>query len=85
MATILTSLNSNAFHRASEHVVVAGIDQEKDLLHIEIYTKDGEFTCSNQIYEKGIHIFKLGGMTVTTEGRIAVAFPYLEYDKILVI
>ncbi|XP_078380872.1 uncharacterized protein LOC144663708 [Oculina patagonica] len=77
-----------AFHPASQHVVVAGTDQEKkDLLkiNVEIYTKDGEFTRSTQIFEKGIHLFFLGGMTVTTEGRIAVAFRYAGYAKVLVI
>ena len=63
-----------AFHRASEHVVVADIEQEKDLLHVDIYTKDGEFVRGTQIHEEGIDY--LAGITVTTEGRIAVACPY---------
>ena len=62
-----------AFHRASEHVVVASVEG-KDLLHVEIYTKDGEFVRSTQIHEEGI--FDLDSMTVTTEGRIAVACWY---------
>ncbi len=60
-----------AFHRASEHIVVAGKD--KNILHVEIYTKDGEFTRSLPIYEKQTGIFVIGRITVTTEGRIAVA------------
>ena len=74
-----------AFHRASEHaVVVAGIEEEKDLLHVDIYTKDGEFVRGTQIHEEGIGY--LGGITVTTEGRIAVACRY-KYStaKVLVI
>ena len=63
-----------AFHRASEHVVVAGVEQEKDLLHVEIFTKHGEFVRNTQIHEEGIHY--LQGMTVTTEGRIAVVCGY---------
>ena len=63
-----------AFHRASEHVVVADIEREKDLLHVDIYTKDGEFVRGTQIHEEGIA--GLGGITVTTEGRIAVACRY---------
>ena len=59
-----------AFHRASEHVVVAGIQGEKDLLHVDIYPKDGEFVRGTQIHEEGIG--DLQGITVTTEGRIAV-------------
>ncbi len=61
-----------AFHRASEHVVIADINErERDLLHMQIYTKDGEFVRSTEIHEEGIGW--LLGMTVTTEGRIAVA------------
>ena len=74
-----------AFHRASEHVVVAGVEQEKDLLHVEIFTKHGEFVRNTQIHEEGIHY--LQGMTVTTEGRIAVACGYQNKDlplKVLV-
>ena len=61
-----------AFHLVSEHVVVAGI--EKDLLHVDIYTKDGEFVRGTQIHEEGI--LYSGGITVTTEGRIAVVCGY---------
>ncbi len=65
-----------AFHRASEHVVVADIQQEKDLL-LEIYTKDCKFAGCTQSYKnENCIIFKVGGMTVTTEGRIAVACEY---------
>ena len=63
-----------AFHRASEHVVVAGIQGEKDLLHVDIYPKDGEFVRGTQIHEEGIG--DLQGITVTTEGRIAVVCRY---------
>ena len=63
-----------AFHRASEHVVVADIEGEKDLLHVDIYTKDGEFVRGTQIHEEGI--YDSNGITVTTEGRIAVACRY---------
>ena len=74
-----------AFHWASKHVVVAGIEREKDLLHVDIYTKDGEFVRSTQIHERGIN--DLGGVTVTTEGRIAVVCEYEYYlpPKVLVI
>ncbi|XP_078378079.1 uncharacterized protein LOC144661252 isoform X2 [Oculina patagonica] len=60
-----------AFHRASEHVVLAGKEPEKDLLLVEVYTKDGEFVRSTQIHEE--RIGDVEGITVTTEGRIAVA------------
>ncbi len=60
-----------AFHRTSEHVVVAGLEQDKDLLQVEVYTKDGEFARSTEIHEERIGIVE--GITVTTEGRIAVA------------
>ena len=61
-----------AFHRASQHVVVVGCkDNDTDILHIEIYTKDGEFVRSTSI-NMG-QSYSLLGMAVTTEGRIAVA------------
>ena len=59
-----------AFHRASERVVVAGVEEDKELLHVQIYSKDGEFVRTTQIHVK--EIFLLRGITVTTEGRIAV-------------
>ena len=61
-----------AFHRASQHVVVVGgKDYGTDILHIEIYTKDGEFVRSTPV-NMG-QSYSLTGMAVTTEGRIAVA------------
>ena len=61
-----------AFHRASQHVVVVGgKDYDTDILHIEIYTKDGEFVRSTSVNMGEFH--SLLGMAVTTEGRIAVA------------
>ena len=61
-----------AFHRASQHVVVVGFkDYDTDILHIEIYTKDGEFVRSTPV-NMGQSCFLIG-MAVTTEGRIAVA------------
>ena len=62
-----------AFHRASEHVVVASVEG-KDLLHVEIYTKDGEFVRSTQIHEEGIYC--LEDVTVTAEGRVTVVCGY---------
>ena len=63
-----------AFHRASEHVVVPSVEEEKDLLHVDIYTKDGEFVRSTQIHEEGINY--LDGVIVTTEGRVALVCAY---------
>ena len=61
-----------AFHKASQHVVVAGCkNNDTDILHIEIYTKDGEFVRSTPV-NMGQSYFLIG-MAVTTEGRIAVA------------
>ena len=60
-----------AFHRASQHVVVVGgEDSDTDILHIEIYTKDGEFVRSTSV-NMGQSYF-LMRMAVTTEGRIAL-------------
>ena len=72
-----------AFHRASEHAVVAFIAQI-GLLHVEIYAKDGEFVRSTQIHEKGIKY--VTGITVTTEGHIAVVTEYVnDISKVLVL
>ena len=61
-----------AFQRASQHVVVVGDkDYNSDILHIEIYTKDGEFVRSTPV-NMG-QSYSMTGMAVTTEGRIAVA------------
>ena len=60
-----------AFHRASQHVVVVRrIAYVRDILHIEIYTKDGEFVRSTP-FNLG-QSYSLTGMAVTTEGHIAV-------------
>ncbi|XP_066029911.1 uncharacterized protein [Pocillopora verrucosa] len=60
-----------AFHRASQHVVVVGDeDYDTDILHIEMYTKDGEFVRSTPV-NMG-QSYSLIGMAVTTEGRIAL-------------
>ena len=60
-----------AFHRASQHVVVVGCeDNDTDILHIEIYTKDGEFVRSTPV-NMG-QSYSLIGMAVTTDDRIAL-------------
>ena len=65
------SLPRTAFHRRSENVVIAGRDEEEcDLLHVVIFSKDGDFVRSIQIHEERIHF--IAGMTVTMDGRIAV-------------
>ncbi|XP_078378087.1 uncharacterized protein LOC144661261 [Oculina patagonica] len=70
-----------ALHRASEHVVLAGKEPaEKDLLVVQVYTKDGEFVRSTQIHDERIGYY-VEGITVTTEGRIAVVCK----EKVLVI
>ena len=60
-----------AFQRASQHVVVVGDkDYNSDILHIEIYTKDGEFVRSTPV-NMGQSYFLIG-MAVTTDDRIAL-------------
>ena len=75
-----------AFHRASEHVVVAGIEEKKGLLHMDIHTKEGEFVRGTQIHEERIRYLR--GITVTTEGIFAAACTYEDENlpaKVLVI
>ena len=63
-----------AFHRASEHFIVASLDKFNHLLHVDVYTGDGEFVRSTLILEEGL--FRLTGLTATTQGRIAVICEY---------
>ena len=73
-----------AFHRASKHVVVAGVEEEKGVLHMEIYTKDGKFVRSTQIDDEEIDV--LQGIAVNTKGRIAVVFGVADANyKLLVV
>ena len=60
-----------AFHKASQHVVVVGgKDYDTNILHIEIYTKYGEFVRSTLV-NMGQSYFLIG-MAVTTDDRIAL-------------
>ena len=60
-----------AFHKASQHVVVVGgKDSDTNILHIEIYTKYGEFVRSTLV-NMGQSYFLIG-MAVTTDDRIAL-------------
>ena len=73
-----------AFHRASQHVVVVGCkDNDTDILHIEIYTKDGEFVRSTSV-NMG-QSYTLMRMAVTTEGRIAVATWLDDFEQKVII
>ncbi|XP_058941028.2 uncharacterized protein [Pocillopora verrucosa] len=68
---ISMAFSNIAFQRASQHVVVVGDkDYNSDILHIEIYTKDGEFVRSTAVNMGQSYI--LIGMAVTTEDRIAL-------------
>ena len=71
---------SIAFHRASEHVVVAGFRVE-EALQVDMYSKDGEFVYHAQIpIDGGINIPVVTGISVTTKGRIACVTD----DKVLI-
>ena len=59
-----------AFQQASERVIVASAEPEKEHLHIEIYTRDGKFVRSTQIHEERIEYLR--GIAVTLEVRIAL-------------
>ena len=60
---------SITFHRAGEQVVAAGI-LARNLLQVEIYSKDGEFVyCAEIAIDGGIRFVR--GITMTTKGRIA--------------
>ena len=72
-----------AFHMLSEHVVIVSQRIEPDIV-VEIFTKDGVFLRSTEIYAKSIK--RIAGMTVTRDGRIAVVVLYFDHTpKVLVI
>ena len=58
-----------AFHRASEHIVIASKNEEK--LRLSIYTTGGEIQRTYSLNEA--RIVSNPSITVTTKGRIAVA------------
>ena len=69
---------SISFHRAGEQVVVTGTREGKPL-HVEIYSKDGEFVyCAEIAIDGGIRFVR--GITMTTKGRIACVVD----DKVLI-
>ena len=61
---------SIAFHMLSEHVVIVGKEDERNVLVVEIFTKDGISVRSTEIYTE--LILPIEGVTVTRDGRIAV-------------
>ena len=68
---------SITFHRAGEQVVAAGI-LARNLLQVEVYSKDGEFVlCVEIAIDGGIRFMRR--ITVTTKGRIA----YVANGKVL--
>ena len=73
-----------AFHRASEHVVIAAkLPGMLRFLHVTIFTKDGEFVRSTQIQEERSPSSRV---TVTKDGRIAVLVRDIDRKwKVLVI
>lgn len=50
--------------------IVARVEKEKNLLKVEIYTKDGESVHGTRIHEERICYLK--GMAISTTGRIAM-------------
>ena len=73
-----------AFHMLSEHVVIVSKKRERDIVVVEIFTKDGVFVRSTEIFAELIE--RITGMTVTRDGRIAVVGNYSNFtSKVLVI
>lgn len=59
-----------AFHLSTDHILIPSRDYHDNALNIEILTKDGE-RVRNLRMETG-KICYVSGITVTTDGRIAV-------------
>ncbi|PFX22827.1 Low molecular weight phosphotyrosine protein phosphatase [Stylophora pistillata] len=75
---------SIAFHKESQQVVLASEELSTHLLYIGIYTKDGEFVRCTLIHVEKLHLPY--GITVTTEGRIAVAAKFQDDScKVIII
>lgn len=74
---------SITFHRKDEHIVVAGARPEKELLQVEIYSKNCEFVRSVKIRVDGIR--EVGRITVTAKGRMAFFVRILEGAKVFVL
>ena len=75
-----------AFHQESEHIVIADVEIGNNRLHVQIYTKDGEFLRSTQIHYESVISSYLKGMTVTTEGHITVVCQVNQTEfKVLVV
>ncbi|KAM7451601.1 hypothetical protein ABFA07_000922 [Porites harrisoni] len=58
---------------AGEHVVMAGYNFEDGIITVEIYTVDGKRVRRILLCEKSFRLGGLKGVTVTTEGHIAVS------------
>ena len=75
---------SIAFHMLSEHVVIVGEKRERDIVVVEIFTKDGDLVRRNKFYDKEMP--RIRRMTVTRDGRIAVVgIDFSCTSKVLVI
>ena len=73
-----------ACHPASDHVVLAGYEQETRRLTLTIYTVNGEFVRRIQLDE--VAPYGVNGITVTMESHIAVAFKDMDYKgKVIVL
>ena len=69
-----------AFHRKGAHVIVVSTDAGKDLISMEMYTKDDELMLIVQIHQEDI--WMVGGIPPTIDGRIIVAIcPYPGSDS----
>ena len=75
---------SITFQPAGEHVVVAGIDLNRNLLEVKILSKDGEFVRSVQI-QNCDEFFEVRGIAMNNDGRIAAVTTNLKNGKVVVL
>ena len=77
-------ISNIAFHMLNEQVVITGVKRGRDIVVVEIFTKDGVFVRSTEIDAE--LIVRITGMTVTRDDRIAVVgFCFDSIFKVLVI
>ena len=69
------------FHRASEHLFIASVNEKSEALQVSLYNKDGKFVRSIPLETEPGHKYEITGIVVANNGRIAVAvFEYVFDD-----
>ena len=60
-----------ALHPLGEYVFVVGVDVDRDILTVEMYSKDGEFYREIILPKKGPSFFPRPSVAISKKGRLA--------------